>query len=82
VIIDDFMPLINGTTFPFVQTPNDNKELWPILIEKAYAKKYGSYGAIAGGLVDFALAELTNGIPETMEKADNQNLEKWWTQLI
>jgi hypothetical protein len=75
VIIDDFMPMINGTDFPFTQTPNDNKELWPLLLEKAYAKKYGSFHNIAGGFVDFALAELTNGIPETMEKADNQNLE-------
>jgi calpain-15 len=68
--------------FWFTSTPDDAQELWPMLIEKAYAKKYGSYSNIAGGFVDLALAELTNGIPETMEKEDNPNLEKWWNQLL
>jgi hypothetical protein len=51
-------------------------------LEKAYAKKYGSFSTIEGGLVDIALAELTNGIPETMNRKDNQNLKKWWDQLM
>ena len=53
-----------------------------MIIEKAYAKKYGSYQKIARGFVSMALAELTNGIPEEMETAKNQNLEKWWGQLL
>jgi hypothetical protein len=47
-------------------------------LEKAYAKKYGSYSEIEGGLVHIALGELTNGIPECMNRDDNQNLKKWW----
>jgi len=34
-----------------------------MIIEKAYAKMYGSYPNIEGGLVDEALADLTNGAP-------------------
>jgi len=56
--------------FVFVTTPT-GKELWPCIIEKAYAKKYGSYSAIAGGLVDLALSELTNGIPESYDREEN-----------
>lgn len=81
IIIDDMLPLLNGEEHPFTNTGEDSKELWPILLEKAYAKKYGNYENIEGGLVDFALAEMTNGIPESMSTQDNQNLEKWWNQV-
>lgn len=84
IIVDDFMPLLGGTTFPFMKTEPTGqacKELWPIILEKAYAKKYGSYANIEGGLVDFALAEMTNGIPVSMERQDNPNLEKWWNEI-
>ena len=64
---------MQGDRFAFVRTPS-GKELWPVIIEKAYAKKYGSYSAIAGGLVDLALSELTNGIPESYERDENPNL--------
>ena len=35
-----------------------------MLIEKSYAKIYGSYPNIEGGFVDAALADLTNGAPD------------------
>ena len=56
-----------GGDWIFVTTKT-RTELWPAILEKAYAKKYGSYSTIAGGLVDIALSELTNGIPETYKK--------------
>ena len=59
--------------FVFASTPTQT-EIWPCILEKAYAKKYGSYTIIAGGMVDLALADLTNGIPEVMNRNDNQNL--------
>ena len=46
------------------------QELWPMLIEKAYAKMYGSYPSIDGGLVDEALADLTNGAPYRFDLRD------------
>jgi hypothetical protein len=38
----------------FVRTTN-RSEFWPMLLEKAYAHYYGSYGAIAGGFLHQAL---------------------------
>ena len=65
VIIDDHMLFVhNGHSLAFVRTPSE-VELWPCILEKAFAKKYGSFTVIEGGLVDIALSELTNGIPET-----------------
>ena len=64
------IPMINGESIAFVNTPG-SKEIWPMIIEKAYAKKYGTYQNIAKGFVAMALAELTNGIPEEMETKNN-----------
>jgi Calpain family cysteine protease len=50
--------------------PDGTKECWPMLIEKAYAKMYGSYPTIEGGLVDEALADLTNGAPYRYDLTD------------
>ena len=67
VIIDDLLPMVSGMSrFPFVTSPS-HVELWPHFLEKAYAKKAGSYGGIEGGFVDAALTDLTNGVPETWD---------------
>jgi hypothetical protein len=34
-----------------------------MILEKAYAKLYGSYQNVEGGFVDEALSDLTNGAP-------------------
>ena len=47
-------------------------------MEKAYSKKYGSYGAIEGGLTHLALSELTNGIPEAITIDDSTNQQAVW----
>ena len=42
VIIDDYFPCLKGTRFPlFVKSPHNN--IWPMIIEKVFAKIYGSY---------------------------------------
>ena len=42
IIIDDYFPCLKGTRFPlFAKSPSNN--IWPMIIEKAFAKIYGSY---------------------------------------
>ena len=53
-----------------VSSKGGDKEIWPLLIEKAYAKMYGNYKNIEGGLVDAALADLTNGAPYRFDLTD------------
>ena len=60
------------------------RELWPLLIEKAYAKMNGGYANIEGGLVSKALQCLTNGIPINISMKDEDveqqfNTGELWT---
>ena len=48
-----------------------------MLIEKAYAKMYGSYPTIEGGLVDEALADLTNGVPYRFDMTEEDFMKMY-----
>lgn len=45
------------------------QELWPSLVEKAYARLHGGYAAIASGCVADALIDLTGGVVDTLNLA-------------
>eukprot|EP00512_Aurantiochytrium_limacinum_P001876 CAMPEP_0171484960 /NCGR_PEP_ID=MMETSP0958-20121227/289_1 /TAXON_ID=87120 /ORGANISM="Aurantiochytrium limacinum, Strain ATCCMYA-1381" /LENGTH=2315 /DNA_ID=CAMNT_0012017715 /DNA_START=1111 /DNA_END=8054 /DNA_ORIENTATION=- len=45
--------------------------LWPMLIEKAYAKRFGSYEALNGGHVHSALVDLTGGLSQVFSLHDD-----------
>ena len=47
VVIDDFVPVINGKT---AFAGSKSGSFWAILLEKGFAKLLGSYAAILNGL--------------------------------
>lgn len=51
MIIDDYFPAMANGRWVFVRGGKDGKELWPMVLEKAYAKMYGTYSFIEGGKV-------------------------------
>jgi hypothetical protein len=61
VIVDDRLPH-KYETMPLFCQARDKKEMWPSIVEKAYAKLHGSYEAIVGGRVDDGVADMVNGI--------------------
>jgi hypothetical protein len=65
VIVDDFFPTQskrneenNGAAFAYSKS---FRELWVPILEKAYAKYYGSYAALEEGFVHLALQDLAQG---------------------
>lgn len=65
VIVDDYLPVNEKGKIQFARGGVNGLELWPAILEKAYAKLYGSYSAIIGGKVHVALGDLVeNGFPE------------------
>ena len=69
IMIDDFVPCHNDLP---VFTNSIGKELWVLLLEKAWAKIHGSYLKIEGGYADEVLHELTGAPSEYMETREEQ----------
>ncbi|NXD25462.1 CAN13 protein, partial [Spelaeornis formosus] len=59
VVIDDRLPFLNGECLAV--RPRTSDEYWPPLLEKAYAKLYGSYKNLKGGYISNALVDFTGG---------------------
>lgn len=64
-MIDDRLPTQYDQP-KFMQATNGN-EFWACLLEKAYAKLYGSYGALDGGFNSEAFEDFTGGLAETID---------------
>lgn len=54
--------------------------MWVILLEKAYAKAYGSYWEIVGGDPVHALRDLTGAPYDRIE--DFNDLDKAWETIM
>jgi calpain len=73
VIIDDFLPVLNGK---YVYSHcDDPSEFWVAFIEKAFAKLYGSYEALEGGMPIESMVDLTGGLAERYQLSEWQMLE-------
>ncbi len=80
VWLDDFFPYCpRKQDFAFCKTKQ--KEIWVMLLEKAYAKVYGGYDNINGGTIDEALHELT-GAPTKFHMIKNKRLSEEDWQVI
>lgn len=64
IIIDDMFPAYPNSDWVFVKGGDQGDEIWPMILEKAYAKMYGTYNYIEAGKVQYALSDMTDGFPE------------------
>lgn len=75
-IVDDFFPCSKDGSIAFSGPKIDGgiAEMWVLLLEKAWAKRFGSYWAIDAGLTEDSLRDLC-GAP--CEAIDIENEEIW-----
>ena len=64
VVIDDYLPTQNGALL--FSRSDDPNEMWPALVQKAYAKLHGTYGEIEGGFPKEALVDFSGGCVESI----------------
>ena len=68
IIVDNCLPINEKGEPAFAKLPKGT-ELWPALVEKAYAKLGGSYLGISGGFVSEAMFDMT-GFPTEVINMD------------
>ncbi|XP_064648694.1 calpain-1 catalytic subunit-like [Lineus longissimus] len=66
VYVDDHLPVQNGRPCG-AYSKSDPNEMWPSLMEKAFAKYVGSYQKVFGGNPGFAFTSLTAGVSEHIQ---------------
>jgi hypothetical protein len=82
VIVDTLFPVNSEGSWAFATSVTET-EIWPMCLEKAYAKIYGSYDAITAGKVHFALADLTGGSPEEVKLEQiKSNPTSFWNKFL
>jgi hypothetical protein len=57
-------------------------QLWPALVEKAYAKAHGSYAQLSGGFIAEALSDMTGAPTETIIFGSRVDLDELWARLM
>lgn len=78
VTIDDAIPCDANDSPAFAHSKDPN-EFWVPLLEKAYAKLYGSYSAIQSGNISEALRDFTG---EPVENIDILYSQELWDTLL
>lgn len=79
VVVDNYVPTKNGT-LAFSRT--NGKEMWVIMLEKAWAKIHGSYERIEGGDTQTTVRDLTGAPGETYDLKDkDQTPDGIWEKL-
>ena len=80
IVVDDQFPFNERSNkWAFSRTTKTN-EIWVLILEKAWAKIFGSYQRIEAGLTGEALQPLT-GCPEKMYKHDQLNADQLWKHI-
>lgn len=88
--MNDYFPASKNGWYPFCQVQNEEggaKELWPIIMEKVYAKMYGDFKEIEGGWIEEAFTDLTGGAGWRIQLTDDEVQEQYqsgelWETLV
>lgn len=81
IVVDDYFPYCPHKQEWAFSRSNQEKEIWVLLLEKAWAKIYGSYQRIEAGTTGEALPALTGAPSEFMFHAEIEDKEEIWRKL-
>ena len=81
VVMDDYFPCKNAKGGPIFTRGNDH-ELWVLILEKAWAKMYGSYARIEAGLTREVLHDLTGGPTEYFLTQGGDDPKQIWDSIL
>ena len=82
VLVDDYVPFDSNGVVAFSRNL-DPSAIWVPVLQKAYAKIYGSYDALCGGNVAEALSDITGGAVESMNiDGRGRSPEQVWDFII
>ena len=80
VVVDNYVPTKDGT---LAYSRTNGKEMWVIMLEKAWAKIHGSYERIEWGDTQTAVRDLTGAPGETYDLKDKEMTpEDIWDKLV
>lgn len=79
VIIDDLIPMSpdEEETPLFANCKVGDMELWPMVLEKAYAKLHHNWDAIDGGFAGQAVKDMTGGVMQMLDLYGNDSKYRW-----
>lgn len=78
VIVDDWIPTYNNR--PAFSTTK-TQELWPILMEKAWAKLHRTFARAEGGLPGFASMHVLGTPTRSYWHGDIEDIDEFWNTL-
>jgi calpain-15 len=82
VVVDDYFPWFKqDKNFAFSRSTTDH-EIWVLLLEKAWAKIFGSYQAIESGIAGEALPALTGAPAKVLWHMETKNKDELWKTLL
>jgi len=81
VVVDDYFPYDDATDHFAFSRPAEGNEIWVLIIEKAWAKVYGSYSRIEIGDCGEAMGPLTGCPTATVEFKTYKNKDNLWKLL-
>ncbi len=77
ITVDEYFPYSPGANDFAFCTSKDKRCIWPLLLEKAFAKIHGSYQRIESGTMMEALLTLTCAYIETYAHSDYEEADLW-----
>ncbi|CAF1481925.1 unnamed protein product, partial [Adineta steineri] len=80
IVVDDYLPTVDDHLI-LCRNKQEEHEFWIALLEKAYAKLYGSYESLKGGIITEALVDMTGGIGELFYMEDIMNNDLFWQTI-